>query len=65
MSFTTNFIQILFQMSRIKFPQGQNIHGFTDKSKLVLLKTKIYDIDTFNLKQDGKICNIICSKMLF
>tara|TARA_R110002124_G_scaffold8495_17_gene45157 strand:+ start:15 stop:437 length:423 start_codon:yes stop_codon:yes gene_type:complete len=45
----------LFQMSRIKFPlQGQNIDGFKKnkwtKVNWVLLKTKIYDIDTLEFK---------------
>ena len=49
----------LFQMSRIKFPlQGQNIDGFKKnkwtKVNWVLLKTKIYDVDTLEFKTRWK-----------
>jgi hypothetical protein len=41
----------LFQMARIKFPlEGQNIDGFKKtkwvKANWIMLKTKIYDVDT-------------------
>ena len=49
----------LFQISRIKFPlEGQNRDGF-EKNKWtkvngILLKTKIYDIDTLEFKTEWK-----------
>jgi hypothetical protein len=58
--FTAISFRWLFQMSQLNFLyKAKNIDGFSKKNKWtkvnwVLLKTKIYDIDTLEFKTDGK-----------